>query len=146
MRLPRPQPRPRGDDYLIPLINVVFLMLIFFMIAGRITAPEPLQVEPPSARHGHAAEPDPVLLLIDAEGRIALEGERVSAEALGERLRTGVGAFREAGAGAAPGERTPPVTVKADARLDMGRLRAVLAQLRASGIERIELRARRDAY
>ena len=41
-------PRPRNEDErILPLINVVFLLLIFFMLAGRLSASDPFQVEPP---------------------------------------------------------------------------------------------------
>ena len=40
MRLfpPRPRAIAANDAQLIPLINIIFLMLIFFMVAGRISA------------------------------------------------------------------------------------------------------------
>lgn len=32
---------------MLPLVNIVFLLLIFFMMAGAVSAPEPLKVQPP---------------------------------------------------------------------------------------------------
>jgi biopolymer transport protein ExbD len=37
-----------SDDNLIPLINVVFLMLIFFMVAGQIQKSDAIKLQPPS--------------------------------------------------------------------------------------------------
>lgn len=39
-------PAASNDDHLIPLINVVFLMLIFFMLAGQIRASDGLPFFP----------------------------------------------------------------------------------------------------
>ena len=41
------QPRPRKDEErILLLINIVFLLLIFFMLAGRLAASDPFNVEP----------------------------------------------------------------------------------------------------
>ncbi len=37
-------------ENVLPLVNIVFLLLIFFMIAGTLTQPEALQVTPPHAK------------------------------------------------------------------------------------------------
>ena len=35
------------DDRIMPLINIVFLLLIFFLVAGAIREVEPVEVDPP---------------------------------------------------------------------------------------------------
>ena len=49
-RLTRKPPRS-SDDGLIPMINIVFLLLIFFMIAGQIAQQEPNLQLPISQSH-----------------------------------------------------------------------------------------------
>ena len=41
--------KDNGDDALIPLINIVFLMLIFFMVAGQISKSDAAFVSPPES-------------------------------------------------------------------------------------------------
>ncbi|MGQ9658670.1 MAG: ExbD/TolR family protein [Thermochromatium sp.] len=127
MKLRRPNRRPPDDGRLIPLINVIFLMLIFFIVMGRLTPPELLDVVPPAANAGRKLAEARLLLLIDAEGRMALDDRRLEVEALAEMIA----------ALADPASRS--VTIKADARLDAGSLRKVLTLLREAGIARVEL-------
>jgi biopolymer transport protein ExbD len=78
--------RSDNDDNVIPLINIVFLMLIFFMLAGQITATDALQVMPPSSE---AQAPTVTLeyeLLMDADGALALNNQIVTAEELRQQL------------------------------------------------------------
>ncbi len=49
---------------LIPLINIVFLILIFFMLTGSITATDPLAVEPVQSTNENAAPPETKLITI----------------------------------------------------------------------------------
>ncbi len=137
MRFTQPQPRRPQDDALIPLINVVFLMLIFFMIAGQIRPPEALNIDLPTSRQGQLAEPERILLSVDRQARIALDGEILPAPLLSERL-----AVRLAAASAMDDGRTDPrvgITLKADAAVTQGQLRALLDELRSLGVERLRL-------
>ena len=46
-----PPKRPRStEDNILPLINVVFLLLIFFMLAGVLTQSPPFSLTPPRIR------------------------------------------------------------------------------------------------
>lgn len=151
MRFTRPRTKTPADDALIPLINVVFLMLIFFMITGQISPPDALHIDPPSSRQGQLSDPERVLLLMDASGRVALDGEIVPAAELGERL-----AARLAAAAPVPvqepvqepeQEPEPPVGIrlKADAAVTQAQLRVLLDRLRALGVERVQLLSRQVA-
>src|SRR5690606_15298132 len=69
-------PRPRSDEErILPLINIVFLLLIFFMVAGKFAATDPLEIDPPQSALESEAGPRELLVLLDAEGRLALDGE-----------------------------------------------------------------------
>ncbi|NCA72019.1 MAG: biopolymer transporter ExbD [Sphingobacteriia bacterium] len=129
-------PRERGDDHLIPLINVVFLLLIFFMIAGQLMSTELFQVRPPIASYGDAAAPERLVLLVSADGRLALDGEALSAEDLQALL-----ALRVRGEQAREPGTEPQVSLKADAGLTIERLRPLLDALRQAGVTRVALLA-----
>jgi biopolymer transport protein ExbD len=150
MRFSQPR-RPRDlEDALIPLINVVFLMLIFFMLAGQIHAPDALHVDPPVSEQGQSEIPGAIQVLLDANGRAALDGEVLTDEALAARIEQRLDAWRTRSSHATAGltgaaERSetaddlPAVTVKADAAVRHLRLRKLLDQLRAAGVERVRL-------
>lgn len=137
MKFTKPQARTSNEDALIPLINVVFLMLIFFMIAGQISPPEALLVEPPSSRQGQLTEPEHILLLMDAQGRVALDDDLIEPTQLKKRLAARLASIRAAQDNADAGGLG--VTLKADAAVTQGQLRQLLEQLRALGVERLQL-------
>jgi hypothetical protein len=63
--LPRPQ-RRKPAAAILPLINVVFLLLMFIVLAGVIRTPDPFALTPPSAAEGEradAADPDTTLFV-----------------------------------------------------------------------------------
>ena len=72
-----------------PLIDVVFLLLIFFMLTASFTQAQRLKVELPKAEQGEAIK-DPAknwVIEIDAEGNYALNGEALAGDQLILRLR-----------------------------------------------------------
>ena len=82
----------RRDDVsldMTPLIDVVFLLLIFFMLTASFTQAQRLKVELPKAEHGEAVK-DPAkdwVIEIDAQGNYALNGEALAGDQLTLRLR-----------------------------------------------------------
>jgi hypothetical protein len=67
--LPRPQ-RRKPTAAILPLINVVFLLLMFIVLAGVIRTPDPFALTPPSAAEGEradAADPDTTLFVSPPE-------------------------------------------------------------------------------
>lgn len=67
--LEQPARRNRGEP-IIPMINVVFLLLIFFLLSASIAPPEPLPVDPPDA-DGQPPEQIFAPLLVSASGELA---------------------------------------------------------------------------
>ncbi|EKE73496.1 ExbD/TolR family protein [Celeribacter baekdonensis] len=63
-------PRKRVTTGLLPMINVVFLLLIFFLIAGEMQRPEPFDITPPEIAEAQEAE-GVFSLFLDPEGQLA---------------------------------------------------------------------------
>lgn len=76
----RPASRRDSSDRLIPLINIVFLLLAFFMIAGTIRAADTLNVDHPAVASAGSLERHAAVLYVDANGGIALGHETMSLE------------------------------------------------------------------
>ncbi|MEW6445959.1 MAG: ExbD/TolR family protein [Pseudomonadota bacterium] len=73
---------------LTPLIDVVFLLLLFFMLTTTFVHAQRLKVDLPQAGQSEASEEkDPWVIEIDARGQYAINGDAVSAAMLAERLR-----------------------------------------------------------
>lgn len=125
MRLRRRPAAPEGENVL-PLINVVFLLLVFFMVAGALERADLYGVEPPEARIDAEADAVENVLLMAADGRLALDGVPIDrgdlAEALANRGET-------------------PLKLKADAGAEALEVVALLDDLRTAGVERVILLA-----
>ena len=65
------------EKNLTPLIDCVFLLLIFFMVTTVFKQPYRLQVELPQARHARAAEEKKLVASITADGRMEINREPV---------------------------------------------------------------------
>ncbi len=74
----RQRPRDPVDLNLTPLIDIVFLLLIFFMVTTTFQREEVLRLKLPSAETGRRVEEGEVLrLTISPEGEFRLEGRRI---------------------------------------------------------------------
>jgi biopolymer transport protein ExbD len=126
----RPNAPRRPRESVIPLINVVFLLLIFFLLAGSLEAPDLWPVEPPAAAEALPAAREQALLLLTADGRVAFREQPVA----GDELARAVAAYLRDGG-------DPVVQVKADGRARAGELLTVLEALREAGVAELDLLA-----
>lgn len=93
----RPRRREEPEINLTPLIDVVFLMLIFFMVSTTFVEEANLRVSlPPASAQPAARAGEPIEVTVDQQGRYFLDNEplRDSREetlrrALAERLKAG---------------------------------------------------------
>lgn len=128
MRIDDPKPAAEFENIL-PLVNIVFLLLIFFMLAGAFSSPDLLRVEPPTAEHAETEKRRDIVLLLDRQGRLALDGMVVTEE----MLQVEIARHR-----AEQGE-TLALKLKADGEVDSKRLIELLEILQQSGLEKIRL-------
>ena len=84
--------RPEVSINLTPLIDVVFLLLIFFMVSTSFSEVTQFVVDLPKAEGAPASADTAVLLVVDVAGNMTLDGEPVPNDArglsaaMGERL------------------------------------------------------------
>ncbi|MBB4284847.1 ExbD/TolR family protein [Roseospira goensis] len=86
MRLRR-SPRRRAPETIVALIDVVFFLLVFFMLVGRLDATAPFEVTPPLATVGTDLPAGGVTVSVSETGALALDGRPVSRAALLAALR-----------------------------------------------------------
>lgn len=130
----RKERRRRGlsiDEAILPLINIVFLLLIFFLVAGRLASGEPFRVEPPLADLEGAEGRKPPLILVGPQGELALDGETMDEPGLLAAL-TALG--REA--------ETLEVRLKPDAAAEAAAIAALLQSMKEAGVDRVLLMTR----
>ncbi len=127
-RLAPPRRMEDSEERILPLINIVFLLLIFFMLAGKLTAGDPFEVVPArSARAGEAGA-EGTEILLGQGGQLALDGEVMDEAALLAAL-----------AGRLESAPDLPVRLRADAAAPAAALVALTRVLRQAGTGEITL-------
>lgn len=120
---------------LVPLINVIFLLLVFFMLAGTLRSPEPFDVRVPESTTSDKSEIEPVYeqaeLVASADGRLSLNGQEIAWADLEPALEE---LFR--------GVVSPAVTFTIDGEANTGDMVDLIAKLRASGARLVFLTTR----
>jgi len=125
MKLSRPIKRSRPENT-IALINVVFLLLIFFLVAGTLTAPADEEVDLVRLSSEGAATP-PDMLFVRADGSLTWQGTGALAETI-------VAEWKAATLGA-----DRPLRIAVDRELPAANLVETIAVLRKAGAGRMVL-------
>lgn len=125
MRL-REQPRRSAGENIIPLINIVFLLLVFFLLAGTLAPRPPFELKPVQTTESPPADIPESMLYIAASGQLFYQGRALSPADL---------------AGTASGGRDPkaPFEILLDRRLKAEALFPVVEALARAGITNIRL-------
>lgn len=119
--------RTETPETMLPLINIVFMLLIFFMLLANFNASAPFPVAPPDAA-GSSPTPQGLTIFVAADGRVAVDGAEVSPNALVSRLR-----------GRLSAEPMPVVWLRADRDVDADRVIAIMERLRIAGVTALRL-------
>lgn len=81
MKLRRP-PHRQHPETIVALIDVVFFLLIFFMLIGRLDASAPFAVLPPVGVTGTDLPAGGITVSISPDGALALDGIAIERDAL----------------------------------------------------------------
>jgi len=128
MKIAPPPEGSRSELSVVPLVNVVFLLLVFFMLVGRLSSPEPLDIQPPRSVSGKDDTGQAVRILLTRDGRVAVDRDIVPESALTGQVAK-ILAERPAAS----------FQVKADGRTDAVWVIRVMERLRAAGVQRLTL-------
>lgn len=85
MRLARPVTR-QPPETIVALIDVVFFLLVFFMLIGRMDATAPFDVTPPTAETGADMPSGGITVSVSAGGDLAVDGLVVDDAALDQAI------------------------------------------------------------
>ena len=110
---------------LVPLINIVFLLLIFFMLTGTLKRSDIFDISPPESSTGADAEAPELVLLISKSNQIALNNKNIEFSELQKQLLVIVETYP-----------LQEVLVKADGKAYSGTLSKIINIIRESGIKR----------
>ncbi len=124
----RRKERRRGSLLLTPLIDMIFLVALFFILNSGLVDPARLQVDLPRAESGVSERDTALTVVLKRDGTILVDDETVLLEDLTGVLR------------AVAGDRGPvPVVLAGDSGVPYGLLVRTLDKIRLSGLEDISL-------
>lgn len=133
MRRRRHRPAEGGDAgevNLTPMLDVVFIMLIFFIVTTSFIKESGVEIERPQSS---AATPRPdaqVMVAISSEGTVWVDGRPVDAHRVGEQVAALVNGDGD-------------VVIQADRTATTGRLIEVMDRLRDAGVSDVSVAATR---
>ncbi len=120
-----------ADVNLSPLIDMVFLLLIFFMVTTVFVEETGVEVQKPRAASAEALQKTSILIAVTRDGRVVYGGQEVGVN----RLRGLVARLLKT--------RDMPVIVIADEQAVTGRVVEVIDQCKLGGARQVSLAARR---
>ena len=121
---------PMAEINVTPFVDVMLVLLIIFMVtAPLLTSGVPVDL-PDSRANALDQQPDQITISILADGSIFLDDDPVGPGGLADRLAAIP--FDISG-------KPPLVTLRADQKLDYGRVMAVMGELNRAGFNAISL-------
>lgn len=124
----RRQNAGEGTEPILPLIDVVFFLLVFFMLVGRMDATSPFAIVPPLGMTGADMPAGGILISVDRNGELAVDDARIAPDDLLARLTTRLEAEPEL-----------PVRINADAAGDLRTVLQLVGRVEAAGAMDIAL-------
>ncbi|MEW6378270.1 MAG: biopolymer transporter ExbD [bacterium] len=116
-----------------PMIDIVFQLLIFFLLTTNFITTEGIQVKLPQAQSTAAQVQEEITVFISKEGRIFVQQQELNESQLHNRLRTMLAA-----------SRNRLVIVKADREIVLNRAVKVMDIAKKAGAERLCIATDRD--
>ena len=121
--------KAQSTPNLTPLIDIVFLLLVFFMLTAHFVKDESIAIELPQAESAVARDEEAALeVLLDKEGRIHLGGNLVEPDSLEQQLRAQL-----------QGREKKWVTLKGDKGADLGGAVTILDAARRAGAAAVDV-------
>ncbi len=110
-----------------PLVDVMLVLLVVFIITAPLLAPQSLKINLPKTTSVVSdKKPQPVRLMIDAQGNIAVNESHLSDEGLAEMLRSRAAA-----------EASFQLQIEADKAVPYGRIAELMAIAQRAGVAKL---------
>jgi biopolymer transport protein ExbD len=121
------QSRRRVSLDISPLLDVVFLLLIFFLVTTTFMPDASMELELPESTTATQSEVTPTMVTVGEDGGVQIDGDSVSIQELERTV-----------AALLPEEREK-ITIRADARVDYGVIVRIIDALRNAGVDALSL-------
>lgn len=121
------QSRRSLDEKIIPMINVIFLLLIFFMVAGNLSRLVSRDIALPGSVSDQMSEAAEISLLLTDTGELYWQGQQIEIHQLREIL------------GRADKNLPIKLELNADARVKAAHLVPLINEMTKQGVSRVSL-------
>jgi len=111
-----------------PLIDIVFLLLVFFMLTSTFIVPEAIELELPESNSASVTDTRPIIVAMDKKAQLSLNGERVELK----QLRIAIELLLKQDA-------TSAITLKTDTHTEVQQLLKVMDEIRLAGGSNVAL-------
>ena len=118
------------DDSLVPMINVVFLLLIFFMVAGTFKLIAPVDIDIPDSSRTQLSNLERILF-VDETATIYIDNKALSLEEVSDAIINNAWHLDIS--------EDLPLTLNVDKNINIADFRKVVAMIRQTGITEVEL-------
>jgi len=120
----------RLEVNLIPLINVIFLLLIFFLVAGTNVKPDVMNIDVPEAKTSQKMDNTEIVILLSYKGDLFLNNKKMPENRFGTILKRILIT-----------DPHQPIIIKADAELKAEKLLKLLRIISNAGGTNISIAA-----
>lgn len=120
--------RARNNMSITPLVDVVFLLLLFFALTLHFSPEEAISVELPTSSSAKQQAETEIILTVPPEGMIRLNGKDVPSQS----LETELVRLRKI-------DEKQAVQVRADQEVEVGKLVAIIDAIRNAGFQHFDL-------
>ena len=110
-----------------PLIDMVFILLIFFIVTSVFAKDKAMDIERPGQQSAGSISKENILVVLTEQGAVRVDGREVSLNSLRSYVskKVAVSAL--------------PVVIMADKDADVGELADIMDECRLAGVEKISL-------
>ncbi len=123
--------KPNVAINIAPLVDVVFLLVIFFAVSTTFLESAGLKLELPTSSGTVAKEPRELTVLMAADGNLSFDGVLVDEDQLGRQLRDALSDAEK-----------KVVTLRADTEAEHGDVVRIMDIIREAGAESLNVAAR----
>ena len=126
MKLKRRVFLEKGRLDIAPLIDIVFLLLIFFMLTSSFIFQPGIKINLPKALTSEVIQRENLIIIITQDNSLYINERKLSAEELASRLKIA-------------GKESKPILIKADRKASVGKVVEIWDLCRAEGIQKINI-------
>ena len=126
MRLKRRVFLEKGHLDIAPLIDVIFLLLVFFMLTSSFIFQPGIKINLPKALTSEVIQRENLIILIREDNNLFINERQINDDELSSRIKIAA-------------KESKPILIKADRKASLGRVVEIWDMCRAEGVEKINI-------